>query len=206
MERSLRTSQLRTPDEPRPARWRRGRARRGIIATAFAATAGLLLALGLCTAPAGAAVASTAKTSPAATVTPDTLSSCLTGVNNSYEFYSWCKGTSPTSYRTIAYCADDDAVLGAEYADGSGNLSYANCDSTDSLNSTLNTGTNADWGILLCSNSNGAGTYQGYYNRSGDISWILLNWGAGNITTGGNTLCDYSTSQATAINPVTPPT
>ena len=35
----------------------------------------------------------------------------------------------------------------------------------------------ADYGILLCSNSNGAGTYQGYIDRSGDISWILLNWG-----------------------------
>ena len=101
---------------------------------------------------------------------PDTLSSCLTGVNNSYEFYTWCKGTSPTAYRTVAYCADGDAVLGVEYADGSGNLSYANCDSTDSLDSTLNTGTGGGWGILLCSNSNGAGTYQGYYDRSGDIS------------------------------------
>ena len=132
--------------------------------------AGLLLALGLSTAPAGAAVASTAKAASAAAVVPDTLSSCLTGVNNSYEFYTWCKGTSPTAYRTVSYCADGDAVLGVEYADGSGSLSYANCKSTENLNSTLTTGNGTGWGILLCSNSNGAGTYQGYHDTSGDIS------------------------------------
>lgn len=176
-----------------------------MITAAVMAAAGLVMALGLTT-PAGAVVASVANTPPAPTATPDTLASsgCLTGENNSYEFYTWCKGTSPTSFRTIAYCADSDAVLGVEYADGSGNLSYADCSSTGGLDSTLGTGTNADWGILLCSNYNGTGTYQGYIDRSGDISWILGLWGSGNITDGGNTLCEYSISVPAAINPLDP--
>jgi hypothetical protein len=207
MERSLRTSQLRTPDEPRPARWRRGRPGRKFTMAALTVAAGLLLALGLSTAPAGAAVASsTAKTAPAAAPVPDTLSSCLTGLNNSYEFYTWCKGTSPTSFRTIANCSDGEAVLGVEYADGSGSLSYADCKDTDNLNSTLLTGEGVGWGILMCSNVNGTGTFAGYTDRSGDISSILVAWGNGNIPNGGTTLCDYSIGQATAINPTTPPT
>jgi len=166
-----------------------------------------VLALGLSTAPAGAAVpSSTAKTAPAATAIPLTLSSCLTGESNSYEFYTWCKGTSPTSFRTIAYCADNDAVLGVEYTDGSGDLSYADCKDTDGLNSTLITGAGVGWGILLCSNVNGTGQYAGYIDRSGDISNILIDWGNGTIATGGTTLCEYSTGQATAVNPTTPPT
>ena len=192
---------MRTPGEPispRPPRLPGTPGRRGRRVTAVAlVTAGVLLAPGL-TASAGAAASSTAK----AAVTPHavTLPACLTGVHNSYEFYTWCQGTSPASYRTIAYCANGDAVLGIEYADGSGNLSYADCSSTGGLNSTLN----ADWGILECSNYNGSGTYQGYVDTSNDISWILLNLGSGNITTGGTTLCDYSIGAATAINPNTP--
>lgn len=156
---------------------------------------GLLLAAGLSTAPAGASATSTAKTSPAGTVQPQTLSSCLAGMNNSYEFYTWCKGTSPTSFRTIAYCADGEGVLGAEYQDGSGSLSYANCQ-IDGLNSTLN----ADWGILWCSNNNGTGTYQGYANRaSGDISWMLAAWGNGSISTGGTTICEWDTNNETYL-------
>lgn len=160
--------------------------------------AGLLLAPSLA-ASAGAATSgpTTVFASPNAT----TNTTCLKGYSNSYEFYSWCKGTSPASYRTIAICANGNAVLGVEYAVNSGNLSYADCSSAG-MGSTLN----ADWGILMCSNYNGTGTYQGYVDTSGDISWILLNWGAGNITTGGTTLCDYSIGQATAVNPSTPPT
>ncbi len=169
-------------------------------------TAGLALALGLCVGPAGATVTGTAKISPAGVV-PAALSTCLTGVNNSYEFYTWCKGTSPTSFRTIALCANDQAVLGAEYADGSGSLSYANCDSTDNLHSTLSMPpdpTPESWGILECSNSNGAGTFAGYIDTKGDISWILLNAGNNSIPTGGTTLCDYSTTVPTSINPNVP--
>jgi hypothetical protein len=206
---------MRRTGELRPARWwRQARPGHSIIRAALAVTVGLLLTGGLTMAtggltmtPARAAITSTAKTIGTMqpkipdTLIPDTLSSCLTGVNDSYEFYTWCEGTSPTSFRTISYCADGNAILGVEYPDGDRTLSYANCQ-MDSLSNTLN----ADWGILLCSNSNGTGTYQGYYDRSGDISWILYDWGNGNITTGGTTLCEWDTSNESAINPNTPPT
>jgi len=159
-----------------------------------------VLAAGLSMAPARAAVTSSAaKTSPAAAAAPQTLSSCLAGVNNAYEFYTWCKGTSPTSFRTIAYCADSEAVMGVEDADGSGSLSYADC-TMDGLASTLD----ANWGILYCSNDNGTGTYAGYHDTSGDISLLLANWGNGDITTGGTDLCDYSIGEATPISETTP--
>jgi hypothetical protein len=114
-----------------------------------------------------------------------------------YEFYDMCKGSGPTSFRTMALCQDGKVVLGVEYQDGSGSLSYASCQ-VNSLNSTLN----QDWGLLLCSNNNGAGQYQGYIDAKGggDISWILLNWGNGTIANGGTTLCELSTSVATDIN------
>jgi hypothetical protein len=168
---------------------------------ALAVTVGLLLALGLTTTPTHAAVTNTARVPPISTVEPDTLSTCLTGVNNSYEFYTWCQGTGPTSFRTVAYCTNGDAVIGVEYADGDAVLSYADC-TMDGLNSTLD----ANWGILLCSNVNGTGTYEGYYDRSGDISGLFLNWGDGNITTGATTLCDYSTGAPEVINPNVAPT
>ena len=160
-------------------------------------TAGLLLAPSLTTS-AGAVVVNAGR-ADAATATPV----CLTGESNSYEFYTWCQGTSPASYRTIAYCADGDAVLGVEYADDSGNISYADCNATDGLDSTLDT---LGWGVLECSNYNGTGTYAGYVDTKGDISEILLNWGSGSIGTGGNTLCDLSIGEADAINPNTPST
>ena len=157
---------------------------------------GVLLAPSL-TPSAMAAVARTPVGS--ATTSP----SCLAGYNNAYEFYTLCQGTSPASFRTIAYCANSEAVIGVEYADSSGNLSYGDCSGTDGLGSTLNTAD--DWGVLLCSNDNGTGTYAGYVPTKGDISWILMNWGGGNITTGGTTLCDYSIGQAAAINPSAAP-
>jgi hypothetical protein len=175
--------------------------------------AGVLLAPTL-TASADAAVSNTGKsttggsTTAGAHLAPGATSgpTCLTGEANSYEFYTWCQGTSPASYRTIAYCADGQAVLGAEYADGSGSLSYADCSSND-LNSTLvgTSGNPVGWGILWCSNDNGTGTYAGYYDTKNDISLILANWGAGNITNGGTTLCQYSIGPTTtAISPTTP--
>jgi hypothetical protein len=202
MERALRTHQLRTPGEPISPRsprlpGRSGRRGRRVTAAALAAGAALL-ATGL-TASAEAATATTAKAS--AKPHAVTLPVCLTGYHNSFEFYTWCQGTSTAGFRTIAFCANGDAVLGVEYADGSGNMSYADCSATGGLNSTLN----ADWGVLECSASNGTGTFQGYIDSGGDISWILQNWGAGNITTGGTALCDYSIGQAAAINPNTPP-
>ena len=105
--------------------------------------------------PAGAAVAA---------VHPDTLTVCYTGTNNTYEYYVWCNGTGPTSYRSIVYCADGQVVFGVERWDGDDRESYASCES-NGLGSTLSD----NWGIPLCSNDNGTGTYEGYDNRHGDI-------------------------------------
>ena len=179
-----------------------GSGRRGRrVTAAVLVAAGAVVASGL-TASAGVAVSSTAK--GPATAHAVALPVCLTGYHNSYEFYTWCQGASPASYRTIAYCANGQAVIGIEYADGSGNISYADCSGTDSLDSTLNTSPNSsDWGILECSNYNGSGTFSGYVDSSspnGDISWILANWGGTNGVAGGGTaLCDYSAGTATAI-------
>ena len=171
--------------------------------------AGVLLAPTL-TGSADAAVSSTGESTTAKSTTvgahfaPGATSdpTCLAGEANSYEFYTWCKGTSPASYRTIAYCADGNAVLGVEYADSSGSLSYADC-SGNGLNSTLSTST-VGWGILWCSNYDGSGTYQGYFDTSGDISWILADQGPASISNGGTNLCEYSVSNEVAFNPVNP--
>jgi hypothetical protein len=85
--------------------------------------------------------------------------------------------------------------MGVERWDGNKAQSEADCQSEE--NTTLG----ADWGILLCSNNNGDGTYQGYYNRHYDISWMLFNWGNGNIMTGGTTICDWDANGETAFNP-----
>jgi hypothetical protein len=162
------------------------------------AAAGLLLAVGLSTAPAGAAVSSTGQTSVSA-VQPQTLSSCPSGTNNSYEYYVWCNGTGPTSYRAIAFCADQEVVFGVLRWDGDRRQSYASCH-IDNQNSTLD----GNWGILLCSASNGSGTYQGYYNRQGDISQYLQAWGSGTIATGGTWACDYDTSGEAEVSPSQP--
>ena len=149
-------------------------------------------------APAGAAVTSTAQTSAGA-VQPQTLSKCYTGTNNSYEYYVWCNGTGPTSYRAIAYCTDGDVVCGAELPDGDETESFASCES-NGLDSTLG----PNWGILLCSNDNGDGTYQGYYDRHGDISQYFQNWVSGNIATGGTWACEYDTSGTPVVSPTEP--
>jgi hypothetical protein len=159
---------------------------RRTIGAALTGTAGLLLAVGFSAAPAGAAIQ------------PDTLTSCSTGANNTYEYHSWCAGTGPTSYRVIVYCADGEVVLGNELQDGK-QSSNASCQ-FDGLNSTLDT----NWGILLCSNSNGAGTYQGYENRHYDISQYLQNWGSGNIASGGTWACDYDVNSDAVVNPTQP--
>lgn len=196
---------MRTTEEPIPARRRQARPRYRIIKAALAVTAGLLLTAAFTTTSARAAVTSTAKTASTSTVIPETLKSCPTGTNNTYEYYVWCDGTGPTSYRAVAMCADNNAVLGEERWDGDTRQSYATCH-VDNLNSTLNSTSYPDWGILLCSNDNGAGTFQGYYDRHGDISWILQNWGNGNIGAGGTQLCEYSTTTRTYINPFQAPT
>jgi hypothetical protein len=158
----------------------------------------MLLAVGLSVAPAGAAATSTAQTSASA-IQPQTLSECNTGTNNAYEYYVWCTGSGPTSYRAIAFCTDGEVVFGAEHFDGDDTESYANCES-NGLNSTLD----ENWGILLCSNNNGVGTYQGYYNRHGDISQYFLNWGSGTIATGGAWACEYDTTGTPVVSPYLP--
>lgn len=151
-------------------------------------------------APAGAAVTSTAQASPTSAIqTPLALSKCYTGTNNTYEYYVWCNGTGPTSYRAIAYCTDGEVVFGIERWDGDTRQSYASCES-NGLNSTLD----ANWGILLCSNDNGSGTYQGYYDRHGDISQYLQNWGSGTIATGGTWACEFDTTGTPAVSPTQP--
>jgi hypothetical protein len=165
-------------------------------------TAGLLMAPGLMTS-AGAASRSHAITdSTAADPT------CLAGVHNTYEFYTWCKGTSPASYRTIAFCTDGQAVLGIEYADGSGNLSYGDCYGTGGLQSTLGTA----WGVLWCSNDNGTGTYAGYKDldtsATQSISDLLEVEGGGSananaLTQGGTELCQKSYDLQIAVSQTT---
>lgn len=189
---------MRTSQEPRPSRWRRGLPRRRVISAALAVAAGLLLAVGLSVAPARAAVTSTAQTSARADQ-PQTLSTCYTGTNNTYEYYVWCNGTGPTSYRAIAYCTDGEVVFGVERWDGDDRESYASCES-NGLASTLNT----DWGIILCSNDNGSGTFQGYYDRHGDISQYLQHWGNQSITAGGTWACEYDTSGTPVVSPTQP--
>jgi hypothetical protein len=158
-------------------------------------SAGLLLTAGFTTAPAQAALTSATKASPDSAI-PYTLKNCVTGANNTVEYYGWCDGTGPTSYRVIAYCTNGEAVFGLERWDGDRRQSYASC-AISTVKSTLN----EDWGYLLCSNDNGDGTYQGYVNRHGDLSWMLFNWGNGNIMTGGTTMCDWDTNAEVAFNP-----
>jgi hypothetical protein len=169
-----------------------------MVTSVFALAAGVLLAMGLSMAPAGAAVTSTAHTS-AGMIQPATLSECYTGTNNSYEYYVWCNGTGPTSYRAIAYCADNEVVFGVERWDGDDRESYASCES-NGLDSTLD----ENWGILLCTNDNGTGTYAGYYDRHGDISQYFQNWGDGTIATGGTWACEIDTSGTPYYSPTQP--
>jgi hypothetical protein len=175
------------------------------------AACGLLLTLGLA-APAGAAVKTAAQAGAAATTAAATAPTCLTGEANSYEWYTYCKGTSPASFRVVAACADFQGVVGAEYTDSTGNISYANCAATGGLGSTLAMGTTAEYGIVLCSKTGGTGAYEGYIDRKGDISTILYNWGGGAmdpstaIANGGTLMCDWSDSVPAIINLSAPPT
>jgi hypothetical protein len=181
---------VRAPEESRPSRRRRGLPKRRAIGAGLAAAAGVVLAVGMSVTPAGAAVAA---------VHPDTLTVCYTGTNNTYEYYVWCNGTGPTSYRSIAYCADGQVVFGVERWDGDDRESYASCES-NGLGSTLS----GNWGILLCSNDNGTGTYEGYDNRHGDISQYLQAWGSGSIPNGGTWACEYDTSGTPTVGPDQP--
>jgi hypothetical protein len=181
---------LRTLEESRPSRWRRGLPKRRVVGASLTAAAGVVLAVGMSVTPAGAAVSA---------VHPQTLSTCKIGTNNTYEYYVWCDGTGPTSYRSIAYCADGEVVMGIERWDGDDRESYASCES-NGLDSTLV----ENWGILLCSNNNGTGTYAGYEDRHGDISQYLQYWGNGTIATGGTWACQYDTSGTPEVNPIQP--
>jgi hypothetical protein len=177
---------MRTAEEPVPARRRRlFTSRSRVTKAALAVTTGAFVTVGLSVSAAGAT-----------TLQPETLKTCKTGSNNTYEYTGWCDGTGPTSYRVLALCENGQAVAGIEKWDGDRTQSTASCE-LDGMNSTLNN----DWGYVLCSNNNGAGTYQGYVDRHGDISGILYSWGSGSITNGGTLLCQYDTSQEFAFNP-----
>lgn len=202
-ERSLRTHGLHTPGEPTsPASLRlqgTGGRRGRRITAATVMTAGLLLAPGLMTSAGAASMSHAVADSTATDPT------CLAGVHNTYEFYTWCKGTSPASYRTIAYCNDNEAVLGIEYADGSGNLSYGDCSGTAGLNAALG----GAWGVLWCTNDDGTGTYAGYKDldttATNSISQLLVAAGGGSsnanaITQGGTALCQSSYDLQIAVS------
>lgn len=179
----------------------------GIPKAAFAMFTGLALATAIAAAPAGAAVASTAKTSPGDTaaedpqdpvsVLPDTISSCDTGVNDAYQYAGRCTGTSASVFRTVAYCANGMLALGEEHHADVAENSTASCQ-VNNMNSTLD----SDWGFLICSNNLGTGTYQGYYLRHGDISRWLYQLGKGSVPNGGTILCQYGTSIQTSISPI----
>jgi hypothetical protein len=173
-----------------------------MIKAAVTLAAGLPLAAGLSIAPAGAAVTSNVKAPVSGALQPETLTTCSTGANTAYSYHSWCGGTGPTSYRVIVHCANGELVLGVEYPDGTDPnkaQSTASCQ-YNNMNSTLQN----DWGIILCSNNNGAGTYQGYRNRHDDISQYLLTWGNGNIATGGTYACELNTNGEQVVSPIAP--
>jgi hypothetical protein len=157
----------------------RVKSRYRLTKAALAVTAGTFLTVGLSISSAGAS-----------TLQPETLKTCETGSNNAYEYTGWCDGTGPTSYRVLATCTNNYGVYGVTRWDGDRRESTASCE-INGLNQTLQN----NWGYVLCSTSNGAGTYQGYVDKHGDISSVLLTWGNGNIVTGGNLMCQYDVSQ-----------
>lgn len=172
--------------------------------TAFGVTMGLLLAAGFTMAPARAAVTSTTHSS-AATILPDTLKSCGTGINDQYEFNGWCDGTGPTSYRVIALCTNTQAVYGVERWDGDTRRSYADC-RIDNMNSTLQT-PGGIWGFVECSNNNGTGVFRGYASRQGNVASILAKLdpnNTGSVTAGGTSLCQWDTGGEHSFNPTQP--
>lgn len=154
------------------------------------ALAGLLLAAGMSVASTQAASAS--------------LGTCEPGAHNSYEFYGWCTGSKTDSYRAVALCSNGNLTLGVARYDGDPLGSYASCQATEGSTATLSSAN--DWGYLNCSNDNGAGSYTGYHNISGDISQSIANYGAtltsgGTITTGGNALCDLDVNGQISVTP-----
>jgi hypothetical protein len=159
-------------------------------------TGGLLLAAGLSPSSAGAAVTTAAKPVPAtaAASTP----TCDTGIHNTYEYYTLCTSSGSNYYRAVAHCADGNIALGAEFQLGSKTVSVATCKAESGLDPADN------WGLLFCSSNSGAGTYQGYLNKSGDISQYLVQVGSGTIATGGTYMCDIDTNASTVITDVPP--
>ena len=188
---------MRTPDESRSARRQRKPARR-VAKTGLAVAVGLLLTAGMSASSARASVKPTVK---AATVvrgaTTAAIPTCDTGIHNNYEYYTDC--TAGTYYyRTVAQCADGNLALGAEYLGSSKTVSRSTCEDDSDLNSADN------WGLLYCSSNSGNGTYEGYLNKSGDISQFLLTTGNGTIATGGTYMCDIDTNASTVIADVAP--
>jgi hypothetical protein len=176
---------MRSDQEPESVRrGRRGASRYRVTKAALAVVAGTFMTVGLSVSAAGAS-----------TLQPETLKTCETGSNNAYEYTGWCDGTGPTSYRVLATCTGNVGVYGVTRWDGDRRESTASCE-INGLNQTLDN----NWGYVLCSTGNGAGTYQGYVDKHGDISSVLLTWGNGNITTGGTLMCQYDVSQENSFN------
>ena len=188
---------MRTPDESRSARWQ-GKPARRVAKTGLAVAVGLLLAAGLSTSSARAAVKPAVKAAAVVRATPAAATpTCDTGIHNDYEYYTDC--TAGTYYyRTVAQCADGNLALGAEDLGSSKKVSLSTCEDDSDLNSADN------WGLLYCSSNSGAGTYEGYLNESGDISQFLLTTGNGTIATGGTYMCDIDANASNVIADVAP--
>src|SRR5580698_158028 len=203
-----------TRGEPGAARWRRPGSR--ALKATLAASAGVLLTGGLAMAPVAHALAAGAAKTPerASTVrkgeallapgvvSPETASvSCATADQWTYaaDFWGYCAGEAgPNSYRAVAFCANNETMVGWARWDGDVRSSLSNCAAANN-DSTLST-VYPDWGFLLCTNNDGAGSFSGYVDESGDISQLLYNIGQldeptpGGITGGGDYLCDYDNS------------
>ena len=184
------------------------------VTAAALTTAGVLvLTTGLGMASAGAAVS---KTTPLTAMSPHKLGTCVNGAigpsNPPVQYRGGCAGSGPTSYRTLAWCNNNEAAIGIENTDGYSHQSYAKCDlgtSTALLATSGNTGTSPDWGwgYIFCNENKGNTTESGgYLPKSGsgsDMSQILVDVGGGNndIPQGIVDLCNWNYTNEAMFNP-----
>jgi hypothetical protein len=217
---------METPGEPGSAR-RRPRGSRAVKAT-VAASAGVLLTGGLSMVPAAASAGhgkapavresgmptAKGKRVPLGTLghlmlapgieAPQTTTpvSCSTS-NYSNSVWGYCSnGSSGESFRVVAYCTNQEIVVGWIRPDGTIQGDIDNC--AQVAGSTIYTGTPEpnSWGYLECSADNGNAAYDGYYPVSGDISSPIEyvgslegGTGANDLSTGGLYLCNHDISQ-----------
>ena len=212
-----------TTGEPGSAQRRRpGRPRSRAMKATLAASAGVLLTGGMSMVPAHASAPGSGKApahAPAAgvekaptitkgklmlapgVVAPATTTpvSCSTQTY-SPNFWGYCKGgTSTESYRAIAYCNNQEAMIGWMRTDGDVRQSISGCAAAGN-GGKLNSSPDIR-GFLTCSSGSGAGTFTGYFDvGSGSVSEVLQvigelqdpgSSGSTAITDGGNYLCEF---------------